>query len=270
MNFLLLVGWALLCLAVLWIAQTVALVIVGHRPIFKLPLRHGSDSTFVRWWMKFALQLVMLMILCFPVAIGENPIEYHLKLVQPAQWTLLVRTMAMTLSLFGVLLIITLLFDWVKVEPQHKWSTSFQKALKGSLTPLPLAFMEEAVFRGVALEQMWRSFSGTQAGQLLAILLSAALFCSVHFLRAQKRIFLPALGLFVLGVALGLAYIAGGHTIWLPVAMHAAGVWYIQVMRPFTTYKGPAWLIGYRSYPICGVLGLVLMALLTTWVIALA
>jgi hypothetical protein len=37
--------------------------------------------------------------------------------------------------------------------------------------------------------------------------------------------------------------------------------------RPFASYEGPAWLIGYRSYPICGVFGLCVMVLLTGWVL---
>jgi len=64
---------------------------------------------------------------------------------------------------------------------------------------------------------------------------------------------------------LGLVYLVGGHTIWVPAAFHAAGVWFIQMTRPFASYRGPAWLIGYRSYPICGVFGLSVMSLLTGW-----
>ena len=32
-------------------------------------------------------------------------------------------------------------------------------------------------------------------------------------------------------------------------------------------YRGPAWLVGYRSYPICGVFGLLAMVILTLWVV---
>src|SRR2546423_125184 len=80
-------------------------------------------------------------------------------------------------------------------------------------------------------------------------------------LHPQKRLVLPALGLFGLGVILGAAYVLGGHSYWLPVAIHAGGVVFIQVSRPFVEYKGPAWLIGYSSYPICGLLGVTSMAL---------
>ena len=55
------------------------------------------------------------------------------------------------------------------------------------------------------------------------------------------------------------------YDLWLPAAFHAAGVCFIQMTRPFAAYRGPAWLVGYRSYPICGVFGLAVLALLVGW-----
>jgi hypothetical protein len=94
---------------------------------------------------------------------------------------------------------------------------------------------------------------------------SAAIFSGAHFLRQQKRVALPALGLFTLGLTLGLAYLLAGRSLWLPIGCHAAGVWFIQLSRPFFKYPGPAWLVGYRSYPICGVFGFAIMWLLVGW-----
>jgi hypothetical protein len=92
----------------------------------------------------------------------------------------------------------------------------------------------------------------------------------VHFLREQKRVLLPALGLFTLGWTLGLTYLVTGHALWVPIAFHAAGVWFIQLTRPFASYRGPAWLVGYRSYPICGVFGLAVLWLLAGWATLMA
>src|SRR5438874_1352237 len=78
---------------------------------------------------------------------------------------------------------------------------------RASLTPLPLALMEEAVFRGVVLEQLLRALPGDAGGRGLALAASAALFAGVHFLREQKRVLLPAVGLFALGLALGVIYL---------------------------------------------------------------
>jgi hypothetical protein len=35
------------------------------------------------------------------------------------------------------------------------------------------------------------------------------------------------------------------------------------------SYQGPGWLVGYRSYPICGVLGMTFMGLTTVWAVSL-
>ena len=47
-----------------------------------------------------------------------------------------------------------------------------------------------------------------------------------------------------------------GHNYLLPVAVHAAGVLFIQITRPICRYVGPAWLIGRSSYPIAGLLNM--------------
>jgi hypothetical protein len=46
----------------------------------------------------------------------------------------------------------------------------------------------------------------------------------------------------------------------LPIAVHAAGVLFIQVTRPVSYYLGPSWLIGRSSYPVAGVLGMAAVA----------
>ena len=61
----------------------------------------------------------------------------------------------------------------------------------------------------IRAEQILRSFPQGRVGQGAALTLSAALFASVHFLRQQKQLLLPALGLFVLGWALGLRLLVG-------------------------------------------------------------
>ena len=185
-------------------------------------------------------------------------------------WNIPVIGAGLTLLLFSLVLFLNWQVGWITLEPHLRGSKLLAKLGRASLTPLPLAIMEEMVFRGIILEQLLRSFPDSHFGQGLALTLSAVLFASVHFLRQQKQLLLPALGLFVLGWTLGLVYVAGGHTIWLPVGFHAAGVWFIQMTRPFASYDGPAWLIGYRSYPNCGAFGLCVMALLTSWAVVMA
>jgi membrane protease YdiL (CAAX protease family) len=262
-----LIGFGVAGMAVLGGTQTLALLAVKDPRPFAWPFRHESESEVVRWSMKGALQIVLLAFLVvFPWVNGDSPLDYLAARVSPAQWLLLGRTMAMTLLVFSTLLLINIRCGWVCLRRHYRPAVAAKKVARGCLTPLPLAFMEEAVFRGILLEQLLRVLPDDAAGQGVAVGISALVFSAVHFLRPQKRTLLPGIGLYALGWTLGLAYLVGGHTIWLPVAIHAGGVLFIQVFRPFVEYRGPAWLVGYRSYPICGILGLTAMAILTVWV----
>lgn len=267
MNVIVLLGVAAAGLLLVWGAQTLALLAVGDARPFAWPFRHQNESAVVRWSMKGAVQAALLLLLLLPWFLGEDPIRYHASHVEPARWLLLAETMGMTLLVFSLLLLVNVRSGLVQLRSVYRWPTVCRKVARACLTPLPLAFMEEAVFRGVVLEQLCRALPQDLTGRALAVGVSALLFSAVHFLRPQKRVLLPAVGLYALGWTLGLAYLAGGHTYWLPVAVHAAGVLFIQVFRPFVEYRGPAWLIGYRSYPICGLRGLAAMAILTVWVV---
>jgi membrane protease YdiL (CAAX protease family) len=250
----------------IWAAQTAALWAIGDPRPVAWPFRHPNDSEVVRLARKLALQLALIgLLVAAPWTAGENLRSYFAARVGPPQWRVLADVIAGTMAMLGVLLLMCRAAGWVRVTAHYGWAKSINKVVRGSLTPLPLALMEEAVFRGIVLEQLLRALPATDLGQSAAIALSAVVFSSLHFIRPQKRLIFPWLGLFGLGVALGWLYLVGGHTLWLPVALHAGGVWYIQTSRPFVSYDGPGWLIGYRSYPICGVLGLAFMGATTIW-----
>jgi Type II CAAX prenyl endopeptidase Rce1-like len=269
MNLLILIGFGAAGLLLMWCAQTLALLAVGDpRPVAWL-FRHDSESEVVRWAVKLALQAALLsLLLLFPLCVGENPFHYLAIRLAPPDWTAVLRAVAATLLTFTLLLAVTVGGGWVRLTTLYRWPTACRKVARACLTPVPLAFIEEGVFRGVVLEQLLQTLPDGLAGRGLAVGLSALLFSAVHFLRPQKRILLPAVSLYAFGWTLGMAYLAGGCTLWLPVAVHAAGVLFIQTTRPFVDYRGPTWLIGSRSYPICGVLGMAVMALLTTWIVS--
>lgn len=269
MNMIILFSVALGGIAALWLIQTLVLALTGAPHIFAWPMRHGSEAPVVRWTMKAAVQLVLLALLLLPPWLsGESPWAYHAARLAAVDWKIPVEGCALTLALFSLVMFFNCQLRWITLEVHKRGMKLWAKLFRASLTPLPLALMEELVFRGIVLEQISRSFPATLTGQGIALTISAALFAGVHFFREQKQVALPAVGLFALGWTLGLAYLLSGHTIWIPAAFHATGVWFIQMTRPFASYHGPAWLIGYRSHPICGAFGLGVMALLTGWVIA--
>jgi membrane protease YdiL (CAAX protease family) len=252
----------------IWLAQTVALWAIGDPRPVAWPFRHPSSSRLVRWVQKLAVQVALFgLLITIPFAAGDRPLAYYRARLWPAQWEQFIRMMAGTMAVLGVMLAIHLACHWIRLTARHGPGKTLLKLIRGSLTPVPLAFVEEAVFRGVILEQLLRALPQTSVGVGLAVVLSAIVFASAHFIRPQRPATLPGLGFFVIGLALGSAYIAAGHTLWVPAAMHAAGIWYTQVLRPFVHFQGPPWLIGNRSYPMFGVLGLGCIALITTWVV---
>jgi Type II CAAX prenyl endopeptidase Rce1-like len=138
----------------------------------------------------------------------------------------------------------------VRVEPQHDQATRRAKLIRRFLRPLPLALLEEAVFRGVLLEQLLRSFPQSQTYTGLAIALSSAVFSAVHFIKLPypgKPVWQPAYGLFIVGCLLGFAYVIGGRSLWLPVVIHATMVFLIEVMKIYAVYRAPPWLMGYAE-----------------------
>jgi hypothetical protein len=271
MNVLLLAGVGLAGFLGLWLVQTITLMAVGHDRQIAWPLRHGSDSEVVRWTLKGALQLVLAsLIVGAPWLSGSGLSDYYTAMFVPARWDLLFTTMSVTLAMFVAATAMYLPLGLVTYTPHYGLVKSLGKLFRASLTPLPLAVIEETVFRGVVLEQFLRAWSGTPAGVVLSLTLSAAIFSGVHFIREQKRVLLPAQALFTLGFTLGLVYILSGHSLWIAVGIHAAGIWYTQLSRPFLTYNGPAWFVGYRSYPIGGVMGFLAMWSLVGWAYVVA
>ena len=88
------------------------------------------------------------------------------------------------------------------------------------------------------------------------------MFASIHFVKrpdSGRRIWQPAYGLFIISCLFGLAYVVGGRSLWLPIAMHGAAVFAIEVMRLYVVYQGPPWLLGFSEFPQSGLLGSLLV-----------
>jgi membrane protease YdiL (CAAX protease family) len=253
-HLLLLAGFALGCLVLLWAGQAVGLLLAGERGIWVWPYRSGNDARSVRLGLKIALHAGLLATLfVFPWCCGADPLQYHAGKFMPFHFGRLIQTFALTAGLLFLTLLIGLRMGWVELSIRHSPKRLLEKLAKSFLIPIPLTMVEEPLFRGLQLEELLQVLP---AG--IAIVLGAALFSAAHFIRPQKRPLLPALGLFAVGLLLGVAYVRSGHNCLLPLAIHAGGVWFIQFTRPLTTYRGPVWLVGSATYPI-GALGMLAM-----------
>lgn len=261
MNVLLLAAFALCLLGWVWAAQTLALRSEGNRKIWVRPLGHGCDSPRVRGAVKLALSSgTIAVIFLYPSAIGENPLQYHGAKFAMIHLDLSVQALLLSCGLLAVVLVGSVLAGWVKLERRHSTGRIAYKVLKAFLIPLPLTLMEEPLFRGLLLEQLTEALPSNAFGASVALTGSSSVFVATHLLRPQKHALLATIGLFYVGLVLGLFYVVSGHNYWLPIAFHAGGVLFIQATRPLTRYEGPAWLVGRSTYPIAGLLGALAIA----------
>lgn len=249
----------------LWVVQS--LLLAAHGQPLALPLRVKDASVMVRWPMKGALQAVLLgLVFGFPLVIGDDPIRYHLLKLEPPRVAWLLEAFGLSLSCFVVGTGFEAACGWVEFRRHYGLGKTSRKVLQAFIIPLPLVCVEEALFRGVVLEQILSALPAGTAPAALAVGVSALIFASVHFVRPSKY-YGASPGLFCLGCVLGLGYVVGGHTYWIPAGLHAGGVLSIQILRPFLVHKAPAWIVGYRSYPIAGAVGIAVLVLIGAYVL---
>ena len=206
------------------------------------------------------VQVVWLIILIgTPIALGIRPIDaLRQAFPTPVPW----REMAIAILLVFlpacVAFALYLTMGWVRIEPKFDNKTRRGKLFRRFLTPLPLAAMEEGVFRGIFLEQLLQAMPQSHVGSGLAIVLSSALFSSTHFIKRPAPnipVFQQAWGFFIGGCLFGLAYIVGGRSLWLPMVMHATAIFVIEMTRLYMAFDAPRWLVGYSESPHSGLLG---------------
>lgn len=265
MNLLILFGIAVTGLAILWLVQT--LVLWWHGEPLAAPLRYESQAPVVRWTGRGLIQIIWLLILfVFPWAIGVDPLTYWTERFASPSWITTLVLFFTFLLIFAVAYGFEFAQGWVKIQPQWDERTRRGKLVRRFFTPIPLALIEEAVFRGVLLEQIYQAMTPGIAAGAVAVIGAAAIFSAVHFVRPGypgKPVWQASVGFFMAGCLFGVAYLCGGHTLWFPIAVHSAGIFGTEVMRLYVVYQGPPLLVGYPAYPhcgLCGAIGLLIMA----------
>jgi hypothetical protein len=242
----------------LWAVQSVVLVAVGE-PL-ALPLRFATRRPVLKWTGRALVHTEWLIILIgTPLALGMTPLEaLHEAFPTPIPGPSI--AVAFSLMLFATYATYAFywMMGWIRFEPQHDQATRQAKLFRRFFPgPLPLVIFEEGVFRGILLEQLLRSFPASDAYTALAIALSSAAFASVHFVKPAKGkpVFQAAYGYFLVGCLFGVAYVVGGRNLWLPIAVHTAAVFGIEVLRLYVKFEAPRWLIGFPESPQSGLLG---------------
>jgi hypothetical protein len=258
MNIMIVIAVAAAGFVLLWAAQSVVLVAVGE-PL-ALPLRFATRRPVLKWTGRVMVHTEWLIILIgTPLALGMTPLEaLRQAFPTPVPWQSI--AIAFSLMLFATYATYAFywMVGWIRFQPQHDRETRHAKLFRRFLPgPLPLVVFEEGVFRGILLEQLLRSLPASNASTALSIVLSSAVFASVHFVKPAKGkpVFQAAYGYFLVGCLFGWAYVLGGRNLWLPVAVHTAAVFGIEVLRLYVKFEAPRWLIGFSESPQSGLFG---------------
>jgi len=257
-NILIALGVAAAGLLVLWAFQSVALALAGE-PL-ALPLRYTSRKPVLKWTGRALVHTEWLIILIgVPLALGINPLDaLHQAFPTPVPWRDIGIAFALMFCPIWLTYAFYLVMGWIRFEPQHDRATRRAKLFRRFFPgPLPLATFEEGVFRGVLLEQLLRSLPSSNTYAALAIVASSAAFAAIHFVKPAKGkpVGQAAYGYFLVGCLFGLAYVVGGRSLWLPITVHAAAVFGIEVARLYVVFDAPRWLVGFPESPQSGLIG---------------
>jgi membrane protease YdiL (CAAX protease family) len=258
--------WVILYLAaiVLLLLGLQSVVLIG----FKQPLQwtFGANShqpKKLKLALKGVLQTTLVgSILLFPFLIGSKPAAYYGPRLPLAKAHYFLYGEAIAILLLGLIFGIELGGRWIYYQPRFPAKKALTKSTLSTLSSFTVVAVEEPFFRGIILQTLLSA-----AAPALAVPLSAVLFSAAHYIR-KVRTYWPSLGLAVLGLWLGVAYYKTG-SFWLPMGLHSGGILSIGIHRCYLNYRGPAWLVGTQTYPIAGLISILVMLLGTviTWVL---
>jgi len=260
MNILIIACVAALAFCVLWSGQSVALLVAGEPLAW--PLRYTTRKPIVRWTGRMMIHVSWLIILIgTPLALGISPLEaLRQAFPLPVPWRPIGIAFAIMLIICGGMFIVYNNTGWLHLEPQLDPKVRRAKLLRRFIGPLPLATLEEGVFRGIVFEQMLRSLPQTPFYTAVAVILSSVVFTAAHFIKgapgkAMAQKLQEAYGYFIVGCLFAWAYLVGGRSLWLPIVVHASAIFFVEVTRLYAVPKAPRWLVGLDVSPQSGLIG---------------
>jgi membrane protease YdiL (CAAX protease family) len=236
---------------------------------FKEPLQwtFGASSEQPKS-LKLALKLVLQgtligSIFLFPFLVGKTPASFYGPLFPLDKLHFFLYGEGIALALLSLIYGIELAGKWIYYKPRYTPQKAVSKSTLSALSSLTVVAVEEPFFRGIVLQTLLLSVT-----PWIALPLSAVLFSLAHYIRKVKT-YWPAVGLAVLGLWLGVAFYKTGN-LWLSMGLHSGGILSIGIHRCFLNYReGKAWLVGTQTFPIAGLISIVIMLIGTavTWVL---
>lgn len=203
--------------------------------------------------------VILAVIVVYPLARGEHPIRYFAEQLPTDERAFQgLHGFAAAVCYLGLIYLGWLASDNVRFRLRQGPKKTLKRVATTPLSAALGALAEELLFRGVVLADLLRWMPA-----LPAVLVGTFVFAAAHYVRPVKRYWtIP--GHLMLGMLLCVAYV-WTDMLWLPVGLHAGGIFMTLGTRPFIRYKGPAWLVGESIFPYAGAVGVVGLALLTLW-----
>jgi membrane protease YdiL (CAAX protease family) len=242
--------------ALMWLGQTAVLLCARQ------PLRPSISSHGMPRWVKQANRLVsnaavLCVILAYPLVHGQALEIYYLHLL-PLDDRVLdgLRGFSVSALYLAVLYLAWLLTDNLRFSIRHGGP---RLVLRLAVVPFSAVFgaiIEELLFRGVVVADLLRS-----VGPAWSVVIGSIVFALAHYVRPVKR-YWTFVGHLALGVLLCTAFV-WARKLWLPMGLHAGGIFLTLGARPFVRYTGPPWLFGASIFPYAGLVGTAALAALT-------
>lgn len=273
MRLLVLVAIAAAAYAALGAGLNLVLWWVGEPPAW--PLRPEREVPAGRRAAKILVPAVwVLVVLLAPPCLGSDPVSYYRAMAGAPPWPALGLSVLYVFVGFGSLHAVGHAAGTIVPWREHRPEVLRGKLLRRIfVVPLPAALIEELVFRGLVLEQLTRALPATRGGMLTALAVSSVVFSAVHFVAPKppgESVARAALGLFVVGCAIGAGFLRAGHNLWMAVAIHAAGIACVEAPRLLTRFEPHgAWLTGSREFPHSGLYGIATISFLAFCLLAL-
>lgn len=249
-------GLLLLVPILMWVGQSVMLRAAGLPVRWRisssgLPKRLKSVNRFIT---NVSLASVLV---AYPLMKGQSPLRFYAKYFPAGDhWLESVHGFAIVAMYLSLLYLSWTVTDNVRFSARHGLAMSSTRLAMVPLSAALGATIEELMFRGVVLASLLESFSVP-----VAVGVGAVIFAVAHYVRRVKR-YWTFPGHVALGALLCVSF-ACTRTLWLPIGVHAGGIFMIMGARPFMRYVGPSWLVGASIFPYAGVAGVVGLTLVS-------
>jgi len=242
-------GLLLLVPVMMWLGQSIMLRAAG------LPVRLRISSSGLPKRLKSINRVITNaslagVLIVYPLLKGQSPLAFYAKYFPTGRhWLESVHGFAIVALYLALLYLAWSITDNVRFSVRHGVAKSSARVAMVPLSAIMGATIEELMFRGVVLASLLDSFSVP-----VAVVIGALIFAIAHYVRRVKR-YWTFPGHVALGMLLCVSFVCT-RTLWLPIGVHAGGIFMIMGVRPFMRYIGPPWLVGASIFPYAGLPGI--------------